>query len=92
MSTTKASSIAALLAASLFVGCNAPPRQSSEAGGPKVCDLFQGKKIVSIEPAPDSPQATIGRYVFYVEPTSAQVLGGGYLLDTATGDMWMVTH
>ncbi len=86
MSTTTARLIAVFFAASLIVACDGPARQSSEASGPKVGDTFQGGKIVSIKPVSDSPQSTIGRYVFYMEA------GGGYLLDSATGDMWLMGH
>lgn len=34
-------------------------------------------------------QGEVGRYVFHIDPTtSVNALGGGYLLDSATGDLW----
>lgn len=40
----------------------------------------------------DSAPSKTGRYVFHMEPTTADTYSGGFLLDTATGDMWIVAH
>jgi hypothetical protein len=41
---------------------------------------------------PNQSAPSAGRYVFYPEPTTSQAIGSGYLLDTATGDMWTVVY
>jgi hypothetical protein len=48
-----------------------------------------------VVPAPNGPKigpaaASIGRYTFSTEPSTADHPGAQYLLDTATGDVWLL--
>ncbi len=70
--------------------CNLPARQEN-ASDPQVGDSFKGGKILSVRKIEESSPA-VGRYTFYMEPTSPSSFGGGYLLDTTNGDMWLITY
>jgi hypothetical protein len=61
---------------------------------PNVGETFRGR-VLSVTPVSDAVQKPAqalsdGRYVFYLQPRTQGRADDGYLLDTATGDMWLL--